>query len=287
MCVAAVMDLVYGEAGSGHASCDYTYVEPEVEQEHDKQPSRHPVADLPDAGALLTRPGLRIVDMTHAFGPDFPVLNPPVLPPEIDHFATVPTHGFNANKLTIDEHTGTHMDGPSHLDDSFGFADEIPPDKFIAPLIVIRIQSRAAQDNDTTLMVDDIRAWEHNHGRIPRGSFVVMDSGWAARIDQPGAFINRDTAGQAHFPGLGAEAVHFLTTRRSIVGAGVDTPSLDAAVHLTDPQAHRLLLGPNNRYGVENINNLSDVPDIGAVVIVGAIRHRRSYGGPVRMLAFH
>jgi kynurenine formamidase len=48
--------------------------------------------------------------MTHAFGPDFPVLDPPVLPPEIDHFATVPTHGFNANKLTIDEHTGTHMD---------------------------------------------------------------------------------------------------------------------------------------------------------------------------------
>jgi kynurenine formamidase len=287
MCVAAVMDLVYGETGKGYAPPDHTCGGPETEPEPDEAQGRHPVADMPDAQLLLTRPGLQISDLTHVFGTDFPVLNPPVLPPEIDHFATVPTRGFNANKLTIDEHTGTHMDGPSHLDDAFNFADDIPPDKFIAPLVVIRVQGRAAQDNDTTLTVDDISAWERDHGRIPRGAFVVMDSGWGPRINQPGAFLNRDSAGQAHFPGLGAEAVYFLTTQRSIVGAGVDTPSLDAAIHLSNPQAHRLLLGPNNRYGVENINNLSSVPDIGAIAIVGAIHHRRSYGGPVRMLALH
>ncbi|HEV7824580.1 MAG TPA: cyclase family protein [Mycobacteriales bacterium] len=228
----------------------------------------------------------RVTDLTHAFGNDFPVIEPYVLKPEINHMATLSVQGFNANKLTIDEHTGTHLDGPAHLDDGQMFTDQIPIERLVAPLRVIRVHAQAAANPDYTLTLDDIHQHEKDHGRIPLGAFVVMDSGWAVRVPQAGAYLNRDATGTPHFPGLSAESVSMLVNDRGVFGAGVDTSSLDCGVHIPNPQAHLHLLG-NARYGVENITNLATVPDCGAIVVVGLLRHHPGYAGPVRLIAIH
>jgi kynurenine formamidase len=235
--------------------------------------------------SALRRSRGRTVDLTHAFDVNFPVLQPFVQPPQINHFATIPTHGFNANLLVLDEHTGTHMDGPAHLADDAGvFTNDIPPERLVVPLAVIDVTRRAAENPDVTLSVDDIRQYERRHGRIPRGAFVAANFGWAARVPTPGAYINRDVNGTPHFPGLSAEAMRFLVEERSIAGAGLDTPSIDPGVSVMNPAAHRALLG-GTRYGVENINNLPRIPQAGSVVVIGLIRHSPGYGGPVRMLS--
>jgi kynurenine formamidase len=235
--------------------------------------------------AALHKSHGRTVDLTHVFGVNFPVLQPFVQPPQINHYATIANHGFNANQLVLDEHTGTHMDGPAHLADDGGvFTNDIPPERLVVPLAVIDVTQRAAENPDVTLSVEDIRHYERRHGRIPRGAFVAANFGWAARVTTPGAYINRDVNGTPHFPGLSAEAMQFLVTERAVAGAGLDTPSLDAGVNLMNPTAHRALLG-GTRYGVENINNLPRVPPAGSVAVIGVIRHSPGFGGPVRMLS--
>lgn len=317
MCGRQLMKLVYGEGAGEHVGCGHSAhpaAGPSGYAPHRPSPGhrgRRGLAGLLDTAVasmnalgeriasagqqrsvaaaqggvadLMSRLSGRVNDLTHAFGNDFPVIEPFVLPPHIEHFATIPEQGFNANKLTIDEHTGTHMDGPAHLDDTQMFTDQIPVDRLIAPLCVIRIRGRAAEDPDTTLSVDDVHRYERHHGRIPAGSFVVMDSGWAVRVPKPGAYLNRDAAGVPHFPGLSAEAVTLLVEERGVFAAGVDTSSLDAGVNIPNPQAHRNLLGAA-RYGVENITNLGSMPDRGGIVVVGALRHHGGYAGPVRLL---
>ena len=48
---------------------------------------------------------------------------------------------------------------------------------------------------------DDLSRFERNHGRIPRGALVAMNSGWTAKLGTA-AFTGRDAAGVYHFPGL-------------------------------------------------------------------------------------
>ena len=131
--------------------------------------------------------------------------------------------------------------------------------------------------------VDDLLAWEKRNGRLPRGVFVAMHSGWDARIGNADRFLNRDAKGTMHAPGFSEEAARFLVQERDIVGAGVDTLSLDKA-EAQKFVAHLALLGAG-KYGVELLANLNAVPPSGATIIVGAPKHEGASGGPVRVFA--
>ena len=86
-----------------------------------------------------------------------------------------------------------------------------------------------------------------------------------------------------HAPGSSEEAAHFLVQERDIVGAGVDTLSLDTA-SAQKFVSHLMLLGAG-KYGVELIANLSKVPPSGAMLVVGGPKHEGASGGPARVFA--
>jgi kynurenine formamidase len=75
--------------------------------------------------------------------------------------------------------------------------------------------------------VDDLRAFERRHGRIPRDSAVRMYSGWGAKVDDADAYRGDTGDGVPHFSGFGAEATGWLLRRRGIRSLGVDTLSID------------------------------------------------------------
>src|SRR5712691_11000064 len=133
-------------------------------------------------------------DLTHTFSPTLPVF-PAFKPVQIRQRFTIAKDGFFANEITFDEHTGTHMDGPVHFVQGGATADRLPADKFIAPLAIISIESRAAKDADAVVTVDDVLAWEKQHGRLPAGAFVAMVSGWGSRIGHADRFLNKDATG--------------------------------------------------------------------------------------------
>lgn len=239
-----------------------------------------PVAS-PVAGAI---PGgfSQIVDLTHTYGEDFPVFpGGPQL--EIETMTTVADGGYYKNLLTLDEHTGTHMDAPAHFAEDGITADQIPAEQLIAPLVVIDISERAVSDPDTEGTVDDITAWEDDNGPLPAGAFVALYSGWEARLDDPASYVNLDDQDVQHYPGWAPEAAAFLVEERDIVGAGVDTLSLDYGAS-ADFGTHLTLL-PAGKYGLENLANLGEVPATGAIIVVGGPKHEGASGGPTRAFA--
>ncbi len=221
-------------------------------------------------------------DLTHVFSPRTPVF-PAFKPIQIRPRFSSAKDGFFANEITFDEHTGTHMDAPVHFVPGAPTADRLPADKFFAPLAVISIVDRAAKDADALLGVDDVLAWEKQHGRLPGGAFVAMYSGWDARIANADRFLNKDAKGTMHAPGFSEEVARFLVKERDIVGAGVDTLSLDTA-SASKFVAHLALLGAG-KYGVELLANLGTLPPSGATIIVGGPKHEGASGGPARVYA--
>src|SRR5882757_10778465 len=91
-------------------------------------------------------------DLTHTFTAKTPVF-PAFKPIQIKPKFSIAKDGFFANEITFDEHTGTHMDGPVHFVASGNTADKLPADKFLAPLAVVSIADRAANNADTLLTV--------------------------------------------------------------------------------------------------------------------------------------
>ncbi len=221
-------------------------------------------------------------DLTHPFTPRTPVF-PAFKPIRITPKFSIAKDGFFANEITFDEHTGTHMDGPVHFVQGGTTADRLPADKFFAPLAVIDIEARAAKNADAVVTIDDVLAWEKAHGRLPAGAFVAMYSGWGDRIANPDRFLNKDAKGTMHAPGFSEEAARFLAKERDIVGAGVDTLSLDIAA-ASKFVAHLALLGAG-KYGVELLANLKAVPASGATIVVGGPKHEGASGGPARVYA--
>lgn len=242
-------------------------------------------ATLPDVGAAapLSLPRIsRIVDLTHVLGTQAPVF--PGLPSfQIEVAATVEQTGFYFNRLSYGEHVGTHMDAPIHFSPTGLAVHEIPVERLIGPLAVIDIRERVSANPDTMVMPDDILAWERRYGRLPRGAVVVMHSGWATRFDDPQAFVNRDASNVAHFPGWSKEATDLLMMERNVLGIGVDTLSLDPGVS-TDFAVHYSWL-PSQRWGLELVANLTNVPPSGALLVVGAPKVFSGSGGPSRLMA--
>lgn len=226
----------------------------------------------------------RIMDLTHSLSPRFPVF-PAFKPMKVTTNVTVEKDGFFARTWELGEHTGTHMDAPAHFAAGEGIRtiDEIPATDLVVPLVVIDISKRAERDHDTQVSVDDIFAYERQHGPIPGGAAVCMYTGWETRVHGTEDFLNPDAGGTLHFPGFSSEAANYLATERDIVGIGVDTISLDFGPS-TDFRAHYEILS-RNKWGLECLANLAEVPPSGATLFVGAPKVVGGSGGPCRVLA--
>jgi kynurenine formamidase len=227
------------------------------------------------------RPKKRLQDLTHVFTEGFPVFT--FDPPAREELVNIPTGGFYSQQWTFGEHSGTHMDAPGHFVIGGRFSPEITPQELLVPIVVIDISDRAARDHDAAVTVDDLRRFERRHGRIPDGALVCMDSGWAKKIGDPLAFKGGAAFPNYHFPGFGLEAALWLVERRDVTGIGVDTLSLDPGNSSTFPVHVNVL--KTDRYGLENLANLDQIPPRGAVAYVGLIPWEEGSGGPCRVIA--
>jgi kynurenine formamidase len=226
----------------------------------------------------------RVADLTHPLTADFPLYPTPANTPfRKSRIAEHAKDGFFANRWELVEHCGTHMDAPCHFVEGQADLDTLPPTDFVAPAAVLDLRGRAGRDPDTAVTVDDLRAWEKQHGRLPDNAAVLLNSGWDAKVKDAKAFRGGERAGALHFPGFSGPAVEFLLNERKIVGIGVDTLSLDVGSS-TDFVAHKTLLGAG-KWGVECLANLGSIPPVGATVLIGALRVPGASGGPCRVLA--
>jgi kynurenine formamidase len=186
----------------------------------------------------------------------------------------------------MSEHGGTHIDAPIHFGEGKQSVDAIPLQNLVAPAVVIDVRAAVEQDRDYRLTVHDIEAWESRHGRIPSGAVVVMLTGWGKRWPDKNRYLGTDTPSDPktlHFPGFSKEAAEFLVTQRKVDGIGIDTPSIDYGPS-QDFVVHQIVNGAD-RYGLENIANLEQLPPKGALLVSLPIKIKGGTGGPVRIIA--
>jgi len=221
-----------------------------------------------------------VEDMTHTLHEDFPTYfgASQFSREQLFNYAE---HTFNLYRYTVNEHTGTHIDAPLHFSEDGASVDEIPLADLIAPLCVIDIAARAAQDADARVTPDDLKAWTDANGDIPDGACVAMHSGWGPKVDTEG-FRNFDGTAQ-HYPGFHVEAAQMLLEDTRAASIAVDTLSLDHGMS-SDFATHYAWL-PAGRFGIECLANLDKVPAAGATLVIGAPKHRGGTGGPARIFA--
>ena len=223
----------------------------------------------------------KITDMTHELHKSFPTYGGGEQFQKSKVF-DLSKDGYNLYELTINEHTGTHIDAPLHFSTDGQSVAEIPVEDLVAPLCIVDIRAKAANDADAQVTPEDLKTWIGAHGDIPQGVCVAMNSGWDAHVNTD-KFRNADADGVMHFPGFHVEATQMLMEEADVVGIAVDSLSLDYG-QSKDFAVHYDWL-PSNRWGIECIANLDALPPVGATLIVGAPKFRGGTGGPSRVMA--
>jgi len=201
---------------------------------------------------------------------------------EADVNASVEKDGYFTRSFWMLEHYGTHLDAPIHFPPGKTPVDQIPPKQFFGMAAVFDVRAQAAANADYQIPPARIREWEERHGQIPAGAIALLRTGWSSRWPDVRSYRNEDEAGRMHFPGFSPEAVEFLIERQ-VNGIGCDTMSVDCGAS-QDYAVHHLALGAG-LYHLENLSDLSELPESGAFLIVAPIKLEGGSGGPVRVFA--
>lgn len=246
--------------------------------------------------AELLNGKIRMVDLTETLSPDFPTIQ---LPPEfgqawpfrVEEISRYDERGpaWYWNNFSMSEHTGTHFDAPVHWvsgkDQPNNCVDTIPLDAFVAEACVIDCSAEAAANPDFLLTIDFVQQWEAQHGRIPERAWVLMRTDWSKR-DKPTDYLNMKDDG-AHSPGPDSQVVPWLIKERNVHGFGTESVGTDAgqAAHLDPPYPCHYFMHGNNRYGLQCLTNLDQLPAKGTLIFAAPLKIRSGSGSPLRVLA--
>lgn len=243
----------------------------------------------PASGQSIDLSRYRLVDLTHAFGSS--TLYWPTSPSgfRLDRLAYGPTPGgyfYSAYAFSAPEHGGTHLDAPIHFSANGVTADRLRLEQLVAPAVVIDVSASAAADPVYRLTTDDVTAFERRHGRIARGTIVLLRTGWSTRWPNRLAYFGDGTPGDAsklRFPSYGTQAAEVLVRDRGVAALGVDVASIDYGPS-TDFAVHRLAAAANVP-AFENLTRLDELPPTGALVIALPMKIEGGSGGPLRAIA--
>ena len=225
----------------------------------------------------------QVIDLSHTLHPNIPQWpgDPKV---EFEEVASLNRDGFYLRRLSLGEHSGTHVNAPAGFHPAGAGIDQYPPSAFVAPAIVMDVRERAAANPDYRLGVNVLLEWEREHGSVPAGSLALLHTGWHERWHDPQAYLGEDDDGVLHFPGFSVEALGVLLTQRGAAGIGIDTHGVDGGRDSTFSINRRTL--DQQRIVLENLCNLDQLPPVGATLVIGALRLQGGSGSPASVLAF-
>ena len=257
------------------------------------------VAVLAPAGAQAADRGLwkvydnalsraRYIDLTHRITPDIPVWKgfgpskfDPANNPETGQPYTYAKDGFEATNYTLaTDQLGTQLDPPAHWDPNYPAIDELPATYAVRPLVVISIVPQVRKDPKYALQVSDVRRFERRHGRIPRGSVVMVRSDWSKRWTEDPQQAKALAADPA-FPGVSLKALKFLHIKRHILLHGHEPLDTDTTPTLEGES----WLMHHGYTQAEGVDNLGAPAQTGCLVDIGYPKFAGGVGGYARFVA--
>jgi len=175
----------------------------------------------------------------------------------------------------------TRIVAPGALIPGTWAAGQIPSERLIAPLIVMDV--KAGPSGDSQISLDDIAAWETQHGMIPQGAVVAI------RCSAAPAGSSQNDGWQANdartaFP-VEREAARFLMEARYAIGFAAETP-----LSLASDRTLARQLALHGVYVVEGAAGFHFLPATGSLIIVApakvaSAKDKTAGEAPVRVLA--
>jgi len=232
---------------------------------------------------------VNLVDLSHAY--DDSTLFWPTSPIAFEHneLAYGPSgngYFYSAYTFATPEHGGTHLDAPIHFAEDAPTVGDLDINELYAPVVVIDVIAHANTDRNYRVLPADIEAFEAQHGMIAAGTAVLIRTGWSRFWPELNAYLGDDTPGNADnlsFPGIAAETAELLA-QRQVALIGIDTASIDYGATTAFPV--HVVLASNEIPALENLTNLSAVPETGAWILAAPMKIGEGSGAPARVVAF-
>lgn len=167
----------------------------------------------------------RWIDLTHPLDAGSPVW-PGDPAPEFYETASLNKNGYLVQVVRLSNHTGTHLDAPSHAVEGGATLDRIPLETLIGKAVVLDFTDRGRKD---LIRRADLEAVQH---RVGAGARVLVKTGWDRHVNTPAFFQD--------YPCFTLEAAKYLVSRKIIL-LGMDVPS-PSPVEDPDQAIHKTLL---------------------------------------------
>lgn len=208
-----------------------------------------------------------ILDLTHMIRPEMPVY-PGTPAPVLSAAATLTRNGFRETALSLNSHTGTHMDAPAHLLRNGSTLDALPVSQFAGRAAVVDA-SRLAPGSVIT--AECLRSLDRH---LLNADFVLFYTGWEKKWNTDAYFQD--------FPVPDAGAARYLVSL-GLKGVGTDAVSVDP-VGAPELTAHRILLG-GGLVIVENLCLRRTLGRGGFRFYALPLKFEKADGAPVRAIA--
>ncbi|MFF4710754.1 cyclase family protein [Streptomyces eurythermus] len=204
--------------------------------------------------------------------------------------------------MAIDEHTGTHVDAPTHFippeDSGLPHAgpaghlsvDTLPLTQLMGPAAVVDVSAPAGEDTaggvSPLVTPERLTAWEREHGELSGTDVVLLRTGWDAhyRRGEAGRRYLHDVVVSRTAPGWPAPSVEAmeLLLARGVRCVGIDAPSIGAA---HDPVPVHVAGLRTGAVYIEGLTGLDRLPPRGAWFCFLPLKIEHGTGAPGRAMA--
>ena len=213
--------------------------------------------------------------------PLWPTHPPLVLNPTRTH----ERDGYFCQTVFMAEHTGAHVDVPSHIHPTMmeHTVDVLPVDALVAPATVFDLKALALKPGDVVGADELARLDARNPVHLGPGDIALLDYGWASRLKVGAGW--REFSENA--PGLAEDAVLWLKDR-GVRAVGGDTVACEQPI--VDGKVTQMAYGherhwlPNGILILENLVNLDLLPPRVFFVAL-PLRIKGGSGSPLRPIA--
>ena len=211
---------------------------------------------------------MKVIDLTHTINCDTPVY-PGSERPTLGAVARLGEHGYRETRLSIDSHTGTHIDPPAHLVADGRTLDSFAADAFIGVGLVIdcREVGRGGRIGEDILL--------RYRERLADCDFLLFCTGWDRFWGSDGYFDG--------YPTLAPSAAEYIASL-GLKGVGFDTASPDL-IDDANLTCHNKLFSTGNTVIIENLKGLDELIGADFTLCALPILVEGSDGAPARVVA--
>ncbi len=191
---------------------------------------------------------------------------------ELKDTGTHEEEGMAVSKLKTSTHTGTHIDSPYHFVAEGRKLDEISPDRFIRPAVLLDFSHKEAKGGVTAAEL------EEKNVSIDEGDIVIIRTDWTDKMEGKSGFFMES-------PYLEPDAARWLVGK-NISGFGLDAGNVENPDKMdTDKAAeiHKILLGAGLII-IEGLTNLSQIPEGRHEIFALPLKLNDCEGAPARVM---